>query len=139
MVETSVLTQASMVVSTDPVSSKLMQSVGFLFSSFSKQPLAGSVPPSNLRMTLVTQSLALGSGTLPGVSASCSHLINPVPFFDEHLVLPARHFACWADAGASPMNSNATANAVTNARIVICPLRRAAIADAREDRAEVSI
>jgi len=51
MAPTNDATQLSTAVSADPVSSKVMQSFGFLFSSFSKQPLAGSTPPSNLAMT----------------------------------------------------------------------------------------
>jgi len=46
---------------------------GSTLSSFSKQPLAGSTPPSNLAVTLVIQSLAFGFAGLPGVPANCSH------------------------------------------------------------------
>src|SRR5262249_14431158 len=45
MAPTNDATQLSTAVSADPVSSKVMQSFGFLFSSFSKQPFAGSMPP----------------------------------------------------------------------------------------------
>jgi len=85
-------TQLSTPASAEDVSSKLMQSLLLLFSSFSKQPLAGSTPPSNFVIAFVRQLLAFGSAGLPGVSASCSHLMRPVPFFDMHLVLPAKHF-----------------------------------------------
>jgi hypothetical protein len=91
---TNAATQLSTRTSVEAVSLKLRQSLGFLFSSFSKQPFVGSTPPSYLPMTFVWQSFAFGSAGLPGVSASCSHLMSPVPFFDMHLVLPAKHFAC---------------------------------------------
>jgi hypothetical protein len=52
------------------VSLNVRQSFGLLFSSFSKQPFVGSMPPSNLVMTFVTQSFAFGSAILPGVSES---------------------------------------------------------------------
>jgi hypothetical protein len=61
-------TQLSTVASAVEVSSKVMQSFGFLFSSFSKQPLVGSAPPSNLATTLSSHPKALGSFDLPGVS-----------------------------------------------------------------------
>jgi len=89
-----VATQLSTAFSAVDVSSKVMQSLPLLFSSFSKQPFVGSTPPSNLPMTFVWQPFALGSAGLLGVSANCSHLMRPVPFFDMHLVLPAKHFVC---------------------------------------------
>jgi hypothetical protein len=114
-------TQLSTAASADAVSSNEMQSFGTLFSSFSKQPFVGSMPPSNLPITLVTQSFAFGSATLPGVSESWWHLIKPVPFLDMHFVLPARHFVCtWAAAGA-PCRSVSASPAVTIARIVMSP------------------
>src|SRR5262245_59663920 len=58
MATTSAATQASTAVSAAPVLSTVGQSFGTLLSSFSKQPLAGSSPPSNLVWALVTQSLA---------------------------------------------------------------------------------
>jgi hypothetical protein len=70
MVDTNAATQLSTTASADPVSLKLMQSFGFLFSSFSKQPLVGSTPPSNFATTLSMHPPALGSGVLPGVSES---------------------------------------------------------------------
>src|SRR5262245_38230602 len=92
-------TQVSTAVSAAAVLSTVGQSFGTLLSSFSKQPLAGSSPPANLVWTLVTQSLAFGSAGLPGVSASASHLSKPAAFLAMQPVLPARHLACWADAG----------------------------------------
>lgn len=121
MAATNAATQLSIAASADAVSFKVMQSFGTLFSSFSKHPFVGSTPPSNLATTLSRQPPALGSGTLPGVSASCSHLISPVPFLDEHLFFPAKHFACWANA-ASPCASNIViAKADTSERIIMGP------------------
>src|SRR5262249_39493424 len=114
-------TQPSTAVSADPVSSKVMQSFGFLFSSFSKQPLAVSTPPSNLAMTLLTQSLAFGFVGLPGVSANCSHMSSPVLVLDMHFVLPARHFACCADAGTPVASISDASSTVTIERFVMAP------------------
>jgi hypothetical protein len=69
MPATSAATQLSTAVSAEAVSSKLRQSFGTLFSSFSKHPFVGSGVPSNLFSALVTQSEAFGSASLPGVSA----------------------------------------------------------------------
>src|SRR5262245_55525695 len=101
MAATIAVTQSSPAVSAASVLSTVGQSFGTLLSSFAKQPLAGVLPPSNLARTLVTQSLALGSAGLPGVSARASHLSSPAAFLAMQPVLPARHFACWADAGAA--------------------------------------
>src|SRR5215510_10220127 len=98
--------QVSTAISAAPVLSTVGQSFGTLLSSFSKQPLAGSSPPLNLVWTLVTQSLAFGSGGLPGVSARASHLSNPTAFLAMQPVLPARHFGCWADTGAAGTSSS---------------------------------
>src|SRR6185503_5530486 len=118
MSATTCATQASTALSPGPVSSKVMQSFPGLLSSFSKQPLDGSIPPSNLATTLSTQPAALGSATLPGVSDAAWHLSNPAPFFDMHFVFPARHFACWADAGAPHTSSSAITSAVTIERVI---------------------
>jgi hypothetical protein len=96
------------------------QSFGTLLSSFSKQPLAGTSPPSNLVWALVTQSLAFGSPGLPGVSARASHLSNPAAFFAMQAVLPARHFACWADEGAAGKSRSVT-SAVPIELLVMSP------------------
>jgi hypothetical protein len=91
---TNAATQLSTTASAATVSSNVMQSLPVLPSSFSKQPFVGSTPPSNLPTALSTQPFVFGTGGFPGVSASCSHLMRPVPFFDMHLVLPAKHFVC---------------------------------------------
>src|SRR5262245_28421697 len=111
-------THASTAFSPAVVSSWVMQSLPFLFSSFSKQPFVASIPPSNLSSTLVTQ---VGSATLPGVSAVCSHLSNPAAFLDMHFVLPARHFACWAEAKPPHVSIRAITSAVTIERVVMDP------------------
>src|SRR5262245_23507177 len=121
MAATSAATQLSTTVSAAAVSSNVRQSFGFFASSFSKQPLAGVLPPSNLAWTLVTQSLAFGSAGLPGVSARASHLSNPAAFLAMQPVLPARHLACWADAGAAGTSSSIVTSAVPNERVVMCP------------------
>src|SRR5262249_49490108 len=118
MAATSDATQPSTLVSAVAVSSSERQSFGVFASSFSKQPFAGTVPPSNLIFTLVTHSLALGSAGLPGVSASASHLSRPAAVLAMQVVLAARHFACWADAGASGTSTRAIASAVAIERIV---------------------
>src|SRR6185503_15714932 len=112
----------STAVSAEPVLSKVMQSFPALFSSFSKQPLAGSAPPSNLSWTLVTHPPALGSVGLPGVSANPSHLSNPAAFLDMHLVLLAMHFACCADPGAAQTNTSPITSTVRIERVI--PTRR---------------
>jgi hypothetical protein len=117
---TNAATQLSTAASAEAVSLKVMQSFGFLFSSFSKQPLVGSTPPSNFATTLSTQLLALGSGVFPGVSASWWHLIRPVPFLDMHLVLPATHFACCANA-VPPCSSITESATVTSVRNIMGP------------------
>src|SRR5262245_3075575 len=121
MAATSAATQASTAVSAAAVSSTVGQSFGTLLSSFSKQPLGGVLPPSNLARTLVTQSLALGSAGLPGVSARASQLSNPSAFLAMQPVLPARHLACWADAGAAGKSSSTVKSAVPIDRLVMCP------------------
>src|SRR5262245_13087907 len=121
MAATSAATQASTAVSAATVSPTVGQSFGTLLLSFSKQPLAGLSPPSNFAWTLVTQSLALGSAGLPGVSARASHLSNPAAFLAMQPVLPARHLACWADAGAAGTSSSIVTSAVPNERVVMCP------------------
>jgi hypothetical protein len=60
-------TQSSTRSSVEPVSSKLMQSLGFLFSSFSKQPFVGSRPPVYFAVALSMQAFAFGSFGLFGV------------------------------------------------------------------------
>src|SRR5262245_28158486 len=112
MAATSAATQVSTAVSAAAVSSNVRQSFGTLLSSLSKQPLTSVLPPSNLVCTLVTQSLALGSFGLPGVSARASHLSNPTAFLAMQRVFPARHLACWADAGAAGKSSNTVTSAV---------------------------
>src|SRR5262245_53409198 len=119
MAATSDATQASTALSAAAVSSTVRQSFGLLLSSLSKQPFVGSLPPSNLVRVLVTQSLALGSASLPGISASASHLSNPAAFLAMQAVLPARHLACWADAGSAAKSSSAIPSAVTIERIVV--------------------
>jgi hypothetical protein len=114
-------TQLSTASPAEPVSSNEMQSLPTLFSSFSKQPLAGSTPPFHLIVALSTQAFAFGSGILPGVSASCSHLIRPVPNFDMHFVLPARHFVCWADAALADSTIRPRASPATIERTVMSP------------------
>ena len=118
MAATSVATQASTAASAVTVSSNVRQSFGFFASSFAKQPLVASRPPSNFALTLVMHPSAFGSAGLPGVSARASHLSNPVAFFAMQLVLPARHFACWADAGASGTSTSVIASVVTIERAV---------------------
>src|SRR5215472_16460190 len=72
-------------------------------------------------MTFLTQSLAFGTAGLPGVSANCSHMSSPVLVLDMHCVLPARHFACCADAG-TPVASISDGNSrVTIERFVMLP------------------
>src|SRR4029077_1629852 len=70
-----------------------------LFSSFSKQPFAGSAPPSNFALALSGQFLAFGSVGLPGVLARRSHFSSSLTFLETHDVFPARHRACAACAG----------------------------------------
>src|SRR5215831_1084765 len=105
MAATIAVTQSSTAVSAASVLSMVGQSFGTLLSSFAKQPLAGATPP-NLVWTLVTQSLPFRSAGLPGVSARASHLSSPAAFLAMQPVLPARHFACWADAGAAGKSSS---------------------------------
>src|SRR5262245_21705920 len=121
MAATSAATQVSTAVSAATVSSTVRQSFGPLLSSFSKQPLAGVLPPSNLVRTLVAQPLASGSAGLPGVSARASHLSNPVAFLAMQPVLPARHFACWADAGAAGKSSSTVTSAVPIELLAMSP------------------
>src|SRR5262249_18392435 len=110
----------STAVSAASVLSTVGQSFGTLLSSFAKQPLASSSSPPNLVWTLVTQSLAFGSAGLPGVSARASHLSNPAAFLAMAAGLPARHFACWADAGAAGKSRSVT-SAVPIERLVMSP------------------
>src|SRR5262249_3944953 len=113
-------TQLSTAASAAPLSPDVMQSFPGLFSSFAKQPLLGSAPPENLPSTLVTQSFALGSAGLPGVSASVSHLSNPVALLDMHFVFPATHFFCtWADAEPPHANVSVNTSAVTIERVIM--------------------
>src|SRR5262245_5846530 len=121
MAATSAATQVSTAVSAATVSSTVRQSFGPLLSSFSKQPLAGVLPPSNLVRTLVAQPLASGSAGLPGVSARASHLSNPVAFLAMQPVLPPRHFACWADAGAAGKSSSTVTSAVPIELLAMSP------------------
>src|SRR5262249_18182060 len=100
MAATSDATQPSTAVSVVVVSPNETQSFGFFASSFPKQPFVGSRPPVNLVRTLVSQPLASGSGGLPGLSASASHLRRPAAFLAMQLALLARTFAGWADGGA---------------------------------------
>src|SRR6185369_381019 len=51
--------------------------------------------------------------------------MRPVPFFETHFVLPARHFACCAAAGPLVTSSSVAASAIPNARVVMCSLPRA--------------
>src|SRR5262245_49097413 len=113
MAATTFATQRSTADSAVAVSSNVMQSLPALFSSFSKQPLVASMPPSNLALTLSVQPPALGSAVLPGVSESAWHLSNPAAFLDMHFVLPARHFFCWADAGPAHTRISPTTSAVS--------------------------
>src|SRR5262249_60631196 len=115
MAPTMAVTQASTAVSAATVSSRVMQSLSFLFSSFSKQPLLRSSPPSNLSLTFGAQ---VGSAVLPGVSAVCSHLSNPAAFGDMHLVLPPRHFFCSAEAAPHQTSASVSDATVTIERDV---------------------
>src|SRR5262249_57739917 len=92
-----------------------------LWLSLARPALAGVLAPWNLARTLVTQSLALGSAGLPGVSARASHLSNPAAFLAMHPVLPARHLACWADARAAGTRSSTVTSAVPIERLVMGP------------------
>src|SRR5262245_50728750 len=87
--------------------------------------------------TLVTQSLAFRSGSLPGVSARTSHLNNPAAFLAMQPVLPARHFACWADAGAAGKSSSTVTSGPDRATRDV-PLRRAAIKEMEDGQADAS-
>src|SRR5262245_27779205 len=127
MAATNAATQLSTASSAAAVSSCVMQSFPALFSSFSKHPLVGSRPPSNLPTTFALQALV--SVGLPGVSAVCSHLSNPPAFLDMHFVLPARHFACCAEAAPPHESITAITSAVSIERFVMCPSDVAAIAE----------
>jgi hypothetical protein len=89
---TSSSTQFSTTACRVAVSSKNWQSFGFLFSSFSKQPLVGSRPPLNFAFALSMQPPAFGSAGFPGVWASWWHLRSPFRYFETHFFLPAPHF-----------------------------------------------
>src|SRR5262245_4045035 len=68
------------------------QSLRDLFSSFAKQPFAGSSPPSNFARTLSMQPLVFGSSGFPGFCAFSWHLRRPLTLLAMHFFLPAPHF-----------------------------------------------
>src|SRR5262249_42700355 len=76
------------------------QSFGIFASSFAKQPLLGTAPPSNLSVALVMQSAKFGFMFCPGVSAFWWHLRTLFSFFATHFFFPTSHFDC-VDSGLS--------------------------------------
>src|SRR5262249_39192586 len=105
---TSWSTQLSTIFSRESVSLKVTQSFGFLLSSFAKQPLVGSEPPSNLSFALSSQSAKFGSGGLPGVSAFCSHVRSELPFFGTPLSLLTRPLLCGPAAASVAAAASST-------------------------------
>src|SRR5262245_21156520 len=84
---TRAVTNPSTVNPSGPVSSWVGQPP--LASSFSKQPFAGSRPPSNLSVALSMHPLSF-AGT-PFCSDFCQHLSTPTSLDETHFFLPAEH------------------------------------------------
>src|SRR5262249_12902019 len=104
MAATQSATQPSIADSRSAASSKVKQSLGcffelLFFSSSSKQPFAGSAPPSNFALALSRQFFAFRSVGLPGVLARRAHFSSSLTVLETHDVFPARHRACAACVG----------------------------------------
>src|SRR4029453_3112228 len=76
------------------------QSFPDLFSSCSKQPIVGSLPPSNLAVALARQPLKFGSFGLPIVSAFWWHLRMLFSFLAAHFFLPTPHLLWSIEPGS---------------------------------------
>src|SRR5262249_9179856 len=99
----------------------LWQSFGFFASSFAKQPFAGSSPPVYFATALSTQPFVFGSVGFPGVWASWRHLSSAARYLAMQPVLPARHLACWGDAGAAGKSSSTVTSAGPSERFGMSP------------------
>src|SRR5262245_6977263 len=83
-----------------------------------------------------TQPFVFGSVGFPGVWASWRHLSSAARYLAMQPVLPARHLACWADVGAAGTSSSTVTSTVPIERLVMFPLRRAAIKEMEAGQAE---
>src|SRR5262245_20939134 len=104
MAATQSATQTSIADSRPAVSSKVKQSYRcffeLLFSSFSKQPFAGSAPRSHLALASSSrQFFAFASVGMPGLLARRAHFSRSLTVLETHDVFPARHRACAACVG----------------------------------------
>src|SRR5262249_27847880 len=135
MAATQSATQPSIADSRSAASSKVKQSLGcffelLFFSSFSKQPVAGSAPPSNFALALSRQFFAFRSVGLPGVLARRPHFSRPLTVLETHDVFPARQRACPACVGWGASAAGAAAPPIGS-------LDAAGALAARVDAAEV--
>src|SRR5262245_47426396 len=85
-----------------------------------------------------TQPFVFGSVGFPGVWASWRHLSSAARYLAMQPVLPARHLACWGDAGAAGKSSSTVTSAVPIERFVMSPPDVAAIAEVEDGQADAS-